>query len=138
MRRGGSEAFALRCPADDSSVPSGRMTPAMDPVDGAILRELAADARLTMADLGRRIGLSRTATLARVRRLEDRGVIRGYHADVATDSPPAAHAARVGIVVRAADTAAYVAKLARFAEFRGAEAIAGEWDLLVALEAATA
>jgi len=110
----------------------------MDAVDHRILRELAQDARLTMADLGRRVGLSRTATLARVRRLEAGGAIRGYHADIATATPPAGHAARGGIAIRAADTAGYVVKLAAFPEFRGAEAVAGEWDLLVAVEAPTA
>lgn len=102
----------------------------MDDLDRRLLRLLRADARLSMAELGRRIGLSRTATLARVRRLEATGVIQGYHADV-RELPEPAHTARVGIVLRTPDVAAYVRRLATFAELREAETVAGELDLLV-------
>src|SRR5687768_11374705 len=61
----------------------------MDAVDERLVALLKEDARLSMADLGRRVGLSRTATLARVRRLEETGAIRGYHADTDSTSPEA-------------------------------------------------
>jgi Lrp/AsnC family transcriptional regulator, leucine-responsive regulatory protein len=102
----------------------------MDEVDRALLGELRDDARLSMAELGRRVGLSRTATLARVRRLEQTGAIRGYRADIADDEQPT-HVARVGIVVRTPDVRAYVRRLAAFPETREAETVAGELDLLV-------
>ena len=54
----------------------------LDSTDRAILRELQADARLSYRELGRRVGLSAPATIERVRKLEDSGVIRGYHADI--------------------------------------------------------
>jgi Lrp/AsnC family leucine-responsive transcriptional regulator len=47
-----------------------------------ILRELHADARLPMAELGRRVGLSPPAVAERVQRLEAAGVIAGYHAEI--------------------------------------------------------
>ena len=47
-----------------------------------IVRELQVDGRLSMAELGRRVGLSSPAVAERVRTLEQRGVIRGYRADV--------------------------------------------------------
>jgi Lrp/AsnC family transcriptional regulator, leucine-responsive regulatory protein len=103
---------------------------AVDERDEAVLRHLRAEARLTMAELGRRIGLSRTATLARVRRLEADGAIGGYHAEVRTHLLPRTHSARVGIVVRTPDVAAYVRRLAGFPELEEAESIAGEYDLL--------
>lgn len=102
----------------------------MDELDRRLLQLLRADARLPMADLGRRIGLSRTATLARVRRLEADGVIRGYHADV-RDLPEPAHTARVGIVLRTPDVGGYVRRLATLPELQEAETVAGELDLLV-------
>jgi Lrp/AsnC family leucine-responsive transcriptional regulator len=46
------------------------------------LQELAADARLPFAELGRRVGLSPSATAERVRQLESTGVILGYRADI--------------------------------------------------------
>lgn len=52
----------------------------LDPVDRAILERLTADARITVRDLAARVGLSRSATSERIRRLEDAGVIRGYTA----------------------------------------------------------
>lgn len=54
----------------------------LDHHDHRILAELQADARLTMAELGRRVHLSQPAVTERVRKLEDCGVIRGYRAVV--------------------------------------------------------
>ena len=54
----------------------------MDAVDHKILTVLMADGRASWADLAEAVGLSAPAVAERVRRLEDRGVIRGYAADV--------------------------------------------------------
>ena len=54
----------------------------MDETDRRIVAEIQDDGRLTMAELGRRVGLSAPAVTERLGRLEQRGVIRGYHADV--------------------------------------------------------
>jgi len=54
----------------------------LDRFDRKILELLSVDARLSMAELARRVHLSRTAVLARVKRLESDGVICGYRADV--------------------------------------------------------
>lgn len=56
--------------------------PVIDDVDHIILGELRAEGRVTWRELGHRIGLSPTATADRVRRLEQLGVLRGYHADI--------------------------------------------------------
>lgn len=102
----------------------------MDELDRKLLQLLRQDARLAMAELGRRIGLSRTATLARVRRLEAAGAIRGYHADIA-EAGGAGHTARVGIIVGSTDLPAYVRRLADFPELTESERVAGGFDLLV-------
>ena len=52
----------------------------LDATNLRILEELQADARLTMAELGRRVSLSPPAVAERVQRLERAGVITGYHA----------------------------------------------------------
>lgn len=54
----------------------------LDAHDTRILAELQADARLTMAELGRRVHLSQPAVTERVRKLEAAGVITGYRATI--------------------------------------------------------
>lgn len=54
----------------------------MEETDRQILRLLARDGRMSFTDLGRATGLSTSAVHQRVRRLEQRGVIRGYTAVV--------------------------------------------------------
>jgi Lrp/AsnC family leucine-responsive transcriptional regulator len=54
----------------------------LESTDRAILRELASDGRCSFTDLAERVGLSVSAVHQRVRRLEQRGAIRGYKADV--------------------------------------------------------
>lgn len=56
------------------------MTGPLEPLDRAIVRELSLDGRCSFTDLAERVGLSVSAVHQRVRRLEQRGVIRGYHA----------------------------------------------------------
>ncbi|KJL21888.1 Lrp/AsnC family transcriptional regulator [Microbacterium azadirachtae] len=53
-----------------------------DKVDAAILKELQANGRQSIADLARRITMSHSAAAERVRRLEEAGVISGYAAQV--------------------------------------------------------
>lgn len=102
----------------------------MDELDGQLLALLETDGRMPVAELGRRIGLSRTATLARMRRLEADGVIRGYHADVARPGSTPSHEALVGLVVRTADLRIYVRRLQAFRELVHLDAVAGELDLV--------
>ena len=56
--------------------------PLIDEINRRLLAELQEDARLTLAELGRRIGLSSPAVTERLQRLERSGVIRGYCADI--------------------------------------------------------
>ncbi|HEY3771696.1 MAG TPA: Lrp/AsnC family transcriptional regulator [Solirubrobacteraceae bacterium] len=54
----------------------------LDATNLRLLAELQADARLSLAELGRRVALSSPAVAERVARLEREGVIRGYHAEL--------------------------------------------------------
>jgi Lrp/AsnC family transcriptional regulator, leucine-responsive regulatory protein len=54
--------------------------PDLDPFDSAILRELAADGRMSVTALAARVGLTKTPVQARIRRLEQAGIIAGYRA----------------------------------------------------------
>lgn len=55
----------------------------IDAVDARILSMLADNARVSTADLARKVGLSAPAVAERIRRLEEAGVITGYAARIA-------------------------------------------------------
>ncbi len=57
-------------------------TAILDEYGRLLLEELQRDARLSYADLGRRVGLSPSATAERMRRMEESGIIRGYTIDI--------------------------------------------------------
>lgn len=65
----------------------------LDEIDKKILKELQEDARISYAELGRRVGLTTPAVIERVRKLEDAGIILGYRADIDT--------AKVGLPITA-------------------------------------
>jgi Lrp/AsnC family leucine-responsive transcriptional regulator len=65
----------------------------MDAIDWKILKEMQRDARISYAELGRRVGLTTPAVIERVRKLEDAGIITGYRAEV--------DAAKVGLPITA-------------------------------------
>lgn len=65
----------------------------MDDTNWAILEALQPDGRMSFSELGRRVHMSAPAVAERVRRLEEAGVITGYHAVV--------ESARLGWTVRA-------------------------------------
>ncbi|QYK40518.1 MAG: Lrp/AsnC ligand binding domain-containing protein [Paracoccaceae bacterium] len=74
----------------------------LDSFDHAILRHLAADGRISATELARRIGLSKSPVQVRLRRLEESGVITGYHARLDPVRMGRAHVAFVE--VRLSDT----------------------------------
>jgi len=74
----------------------------LDRLDEAILRVLALEGRISAVDLARRIGLSKSPTQARIRRLEQAGIIAGYHARLDRVRMGLAHVAFVE--VRLSDT----------------------------------
>jgi hypothetical protein len=58
----------------------------LDRIDRRILRNLLADGRMTNVQLATRVGISAPPCLRRVRALEEAGIIRGYHADLAREA----------------------------------------------------
>lgn len=54
----------------------------LDDIDSRLLERLSGDARITNAALAAEVGIAASTCLARVRALVDRGVIRGFHADI--------------------------------------------------------
>ena len=74
----------------------------LDRADQAILRVLSTEGRISATELARRIGLSKSPTQARMRRLEEAGVITGYRAQLDRVRLGQAHVAFVE--VRLSDT----------------------------------
>ena len=54
----------------------------LDPTDLSMIEILQQDGRVSVSELGRRVGLSQPAASERLKRLEERGVISGYRAIV--------------------------------------------------------
>lgn len=106
----------------------------LDAKDRQILDLLAADGRLSMTDLAHRVHLSRPAVQARVRRLEDRGVILGYAAQVRR--PDEGRAFRALLLARFATKpcAPALAFLRTQPEVRAYWSVSGQWDAVVEVD----
>ncbi len=106
----------------------------LDEIDRRIVLELARDARLPNNVLAERAGIAPSTCLGRVRSLRDRGVIRGYHADI--DPAALGRPLQAMIAVRLQTTArghirAFVAEVARLAEVLNVYFLGGKDDFLL-------
>lgn len=108
---------------------------ALDPVNRQLLRELAADPRIAMSALARRVGMSAPAVAERVQRLQRAGVITGYRVDIS----PAALGLPVTAFVRIRPSAGQLAKIAdlaaRTSEISECHRISGEDCFLLKVHA---
>ena len=104
-----------------------------DACDDRILAELQRDARITMAELGRRVHLSQPAVTERVRKLESSGVIKGYRAEV--DLGRLGYGIRAIIRVARAEYARVVKLIGQTPEVINAYNVTGEdsWVLEIAV-----
>lgn len=108
--------------------------PGLDRLDHAILAALAEDGRMSIADLARRIGLSKSPTQARLRRLEAEGIIAGYRALIDPIRLGLDHVAFVEVRLndtREAALAAFNAAVRRIGEIEQVHLIAGNFDYLM-------
>lgn len=106
----------------------------LDQYDLRILAELSADGRLSIAELSRRISLSKTPCLLRVKRLEAQGYIQGYRAILNEERLGRAHVAFVEVKLsdtRAPALAAFNAAVRGLREVEQCHLIAGSFDYLL-------
>ena len=106
----------------------------LDDIDRRIVHELARDARLPNNALADRVGIAPSTCLGRVRALRERGVIRGYHADV--DPAALGRPLQAMIAVRLQSHArgrirAFVAEVAGLPEVLNVFFLAGKDDFLL-------
>jgi len=106
----------------------------LDRFDRAILRVLASDGRISVTDLAREIGLSKSPTQARLRRLEKAGVITGYRAFFDPIRLGLDHVSFVEVRLdntRETALAEFNAAVAKIPEIEQAHLIAGSFDYLL-------
>lgn len=121
----------------------------MDDIDRLILRELTMDARLPYRELGPRVGLSPNATAARVRRLQEAGVIVRFTVELGAPGAGAPGAGATGAGATGAPSSAglevfidarlkegvssddVLAMRDRFTEILDAVHVTGPYDLLI-------
>jgi Lrp/AsnC family leucine-responsive transcriptional regulator len=110
----------------------------VESTDRQILSLLARDGRMSYTDIGRETGLSTSAAQQRVRRLEQRGVITGYRAEISPEALGLMLTAFVSI--KASDPASeddVPAKLAHLAEISSCYSVAGDASHLLVVQVAT-
>jgi Lrp/AsnC family transcriptional regulator for asnA, asnC and gidA len=103
----------------------------LDDTDRAILRALQSDARTPFSEIAREIDMSSATVHDRVNRMEEAGVIKGYHANVDAKAVGLGTSAVVGLRIeqgREEET------LDRLAEIEGVQEVnltTGEWDIIL-------
>ncbi|MBD9425206.1 Lrp/AsnC family transcriptional regulator [Pseudomonas sp. PDM15] len=108
----------------------------MDKFDRQIIALLRQDARTSVSQIAREISLSRSAVGERIRQLEQSGVIRGYHAQVA-ESGDGGVKAFLELFYKDGRCQDYVERMRAYPEIRQCCGISGETDMLVQVEAAS-
>ena len=106
----------------------------IDAIDARLLEELSSEARLPVAELARRVGLSKTPVQARLKRLEEAGIIRGYRAMLDPVKLGLAHVAFVEVKLsdtREAALTAFNEATASIPEIEECHMIAGAFDYLL-------
>ncbi|WP_296420703.1 Lrp/AsnC family transcriptional regulator [Pseudooctadecabacter sp.] len=109
-------------------------TSELDVFDRKILDVIAVDGRITVTELAQRIGLSKSPTQARLRRLEETGVVRGYRAQFDPIQLGRDHVAFVEVKLsdtREAALAAFNREVTRIPEIEQCHLIAGAFDYLL-------
>jgi Lrp/AsnC family transcriptional regulator for asnA, asnC and gidA len=105
----------------------------LDDTDRAILRELQRNARTPFSEIARRIDMSSATVHDRVKRLEEEGVIRGYHADVEPTAVGLDVEAVVGFRIVQGRSEETLSRLEELEEVQEILLTTGEWDALVQL-----
>ena len=95
-----------------------------------LLSLLRENARLSTAEIARRLGLSRTTVHSRIERLERQGVIEGYTVRVADEHERAQIRAHILIAVMPRQMASVVAALRDVPEVRTLHSVSGASDLV--------
>ncbi|CAN7466657.1 Lrp/AsnC family transcriptional regulator [Bosea sp. LjRoot9] len=102
----------------------------IDQTDRLLLVFLTENARAPVAELGRKLGLSRTTVQSRIERLERRGVIAGYTARLSDDHEKGLVKAHVLITAMPKLAPKVEAELRRIPEVRTLHSVSGHFDMI--------
>lgn len=109
----------------------------MDAIDLRILSALVANARTTFSELAEQIGLSGPSTADRVRRLEERGVVRGYAASIDPNALGLGLTAFVAVTLLGPDDReGFLAGINAFPEVVECHHVAGDDDYMLKVHVA--
>jgi len=103
----------------------------LDKIDRDIVRLLEEDARMSFAELGAQVGLSKTPCWQRVRELERRGLIRGYRTELDAESLGLRVHAFVHVTINAARHTEFEAAAANHPAVLQCFTTAGQADYLM-------
>ena len=107
----------------------------MDEIDQKLIALLRQNARLNVADLAHKLGVSRGTVTNRMHRLEDEQVIVGYTVKLRPDAEPEGIRAWMGVLVEGNQTRRVIASLLGEPGVVALHDTNGRWDLLAELEA---
>ena len=103
----------------------------LDETDRAILRILQADARTPFSEVARRMDMSSATVHDRVGRMEDAGVIEGYHAEIDPKAVGYGVSAFVGLRVEQGREEDALDRLRDIEGVREIHLTTGEWDVIL-------
>lgn len=109
----------------------------MDDLDRAIVAQLAADARVSLSTLARRLKIARSTLQSRVERLEASGVITGYTVKLGESGRRGQIRATVLLTIDLRMQAGIVNRLKAMPEVEAIRSTSGRVDLVVTLAALT-
>jgi len=98
----------------------------LDETGWRILEELQGNARMTFSELGRRVALTAPAVAERVRRLEEAGIIKGYHMELDRDRLGLPVTAFIRITATGAACTALAEEIDTFPEVLECHRVTGE------------
>ncbi len=98
----------------------------MDAKDQILLKLVEADARLTYAEIGERVGLAPSSVHDRIRKLEKSGVIKAYRAEIDLERAGYPITAFVSLILRPASPADVPARIAELPLVESCYSVAGD------------
>jgi Lrp/AsnC family transcriptional regulator for asnA, asnC and gidA len=103
----------------------------LDETDRAILRILQSDARTPFSEVARQIEMSSATVHDRVSRMEDAGVIEGYHAKIDPRAVGLGTSALVGLRIEQGNENDALERLREIEGIQEVHLTTGEWDVVL-------
>ncbi len=103
----------------------------LDDTGWQLLEALQEDARLSFAELGRRVGLSPPAVAERVRRMEEAGIITGYRAQINPEKIGVPLTAFIGLITSPQQYPSIVALVNDLSEVLECHHVAGSYSFML-------